>query len=212
MSALRRGLQGLALGGGILGALVYFRSSDDRPTRIERDTPAIAPLPVDLAAPGRRPVTPAEAAGPASDGERRRIVLLNNEAAELLQAGRLERAVELFQTCLEAFPEDELFVRNLAEALARLARAHHDERRFDLAVAELQRVLEIAPDREDAASLREVLERWRKEAELAGGETTDSSRYFELTYDASREDVLHHSGEVLASLERSYGVDRKSVV
>lgn len=209
MNALRRGLQGLILVLGALGAFFWARARGAGAGSIDsadsggvlEGAPAL--IAVDQ---GRRRAL--EQAPGAHDPARTAAVLANNEAALLLEQGELARALALFETCHAAYPEDVVFTRNLAEALARLARSHYQERRLELCVAELERALALAPEREDADVLRTVLERWRKEAELALGETTDSSRYFELTYDAQRGDVLHRSAEVLARLEGSYGVLR----
>lgn len=203
MALLRRSLLLGALVLGALGALAFLREGGppSAPPVVEEPV-VVQPYPAPGSPRGRRPAT--LAAEPVSP-ERRAAVARNNEAAELLQADELERAAALFEECHAAFPDEDVFRRNLAEALARLARRRYDERELADAVSTLERVLGLAPEREDAGALREILARWRKEAELAAEETTDSSRYFELSYDARREDVLHRSGEVIAALERAYG-------
>lgn len=211
MKTIGRALRWAGVGLGLVGALLWLHSLEsaaergDEPREAEASRP---PLPIELAPAGPRRVAPRPGA-PQLDPRRTPVVLDNNEAARLLEAGELESAVALFRSCHEAYPADDVFARNLAEALARLARAHYQERRLERAVAELEETLALDPGREDAESLGAVLERWRNEAALAGGETTDRSIYFELSYDAAREDVLHHAPEVLASLERSYGVLRE---
>lgn len=203
---LRRVLQGLALALGAAGAALWMRAqrSFPAPPPAQAEEPAPEGPPLAAFELGRRRLVPQPGSGP-RDPERVSLVLLNNEAADLLDAGDLEAAVERFERCHAARPDDAVFASNLAEALARLARRHRDERRMALAAEELARVLELAPGREDAAALADTLARWRKEAELSLGETTDASRYFELTYDAGRDDVLHRSARVLAVLERDYG-------
>lgn len=211
MKALGRALRWVLVGLGLAGGALWLHSLESAPEPDERAPSTGAPpppAPIELGPAGPRRALPRPDAALA-DARRTAIVLDNNEAARLLEAGALESAVALFRGCHAAYPEDEVFARNLAEALARLARAHYQERRLERAVAELEETLALDPGREDAEALRAVLERWRGEAALAGGETTDRSLFFELSYDAGREDVLQHAPEVLASLERSYGVLRE---
>lgn len=133
-------------------------------------------------------------------------VQLNNEATGKLADGELEAAVELFERCHAAQPERDVFRRNLAEALVRLARHEHDvEHELAPAIEHLARAIELVPDREDTDSMRAVLERWKKEAELESNHATDLSLYFELSYDSERADILADSQAVLDHLERAYG-------
>lgn len=114
---------------------------------------------------------------------------LNEEAIAALEAGNLELAVQLFEECLAAVPKEVVFANNLAEALARLARAQRDSGEFELEVpiATLQRAVDLAPQREDLARL---LERWKKEAQTEEEFWTDETAHFLLSYDGERQELL----------------------
>jgi tetratricopeptide (TPR) repeat protein len=145
----------------------------------------------------RRPVGTA----PGEDPERaakRGWVEANNRANALLDAGELEAAVELFARCFAAVPTDDVFRRNLAEARFRLATRLNAEHELALAIDELARAVEVAPER---AELVELLARWRRELELAAGDTVALGSYFKVEYDDSRADIVQHAQEVLDFLE-----------
>lgn len=131
-------------------------------------------------------------------------VELNNEATTDLAAGDLALAVEKLERCLAAEPENTIYAGNLAESLVRLARAEHDRGQLASAIEHLARAVELGREREDAEVLARILERWRREFELASDDWTEGSSRFELTYDTDREDILHHSHEILELLERAY--------
>ena len=204
----------LLLAGG-LGAFFWLRM---------RDEDAVVPVPEEQAqavqqpsirpSTGRQPLDElpvAEDAAPQtfarpSDRPPRNWIEQNNEATRLLKAGELLRAVELLEGCHAAVPEEDAFRRNLAEACVRLARHEHDvEGELDAAVAHLERAIEVGHDRRDVQALRDLLERWRREADVGRDHWTDSSLYFELSYDAERADILSAAQEVLDHLERCYG-------
>ena len=145
---------------------------------------------------GSEPVPAASALAP--------FVELNNEAITNLTSGELAVAVEKFERCLAAEPDNATFAGNLAEALVRLARSEHDRGELEPAIAHLARAIELGRARADAEVLARILERWRRELELGRDDWTESSSRFELTYDTDRDDILHHSHEVLEHLERSY--------
>lgn len=144
------------------------------------------------------PVEPGDAEGADSWAE------LNNRATLELAEGRLAVAVEMLERCHAASPEDDVFRRNLAEALVRLARAKAEERRLEAAIRSLERALVLAPDREDADLLARIAQRWRREVEVEEEHWTEDSDLFELSYDTRRVDILHRSQEVLDHLEESY--------
>ena len=122
----------------------------------------------------------------------------NNRARLLLDEGRLAEAVELFAGCHDAVPEDDVFRRNLAEALFRLANRTHEAAELEAAILRLERAVEVAPERDELARL---LDRWRKELKLAEGDTFSPGNYFRVEYDGERGDLLKHNQEVLDFLE-----------
>ena len=128
----------------------------------------------------------------------------NNAATALLAEEEYERAIEGFEACHLANPDHAVFRLNLVEALVRHARRLHDLGELAPAVRDLGRAVELGVEREDRDVLREVLARWEKELELERGHEERGSDLFELSYDTSRTDLLHHSQEVLDHLERVY--------
>ncbi len=133
---------------------------------------------------------------------------INNRAIEELAAGELERAVELLESCVEGEPERDVFRLNLAEALARLARARRAEGgQPGDGIELLERAFELAPDRE---GLEDRLGQWRREAEVEGGFWREGSASFELSYDGERAELLHESHRVLDTLEAAYGELREA--
>jgi tetratricopeptide (TPR) repeat protein len=156
---------------------------------------------------GRHPLFPEPQAAPAPEiapAPRSPTSEKNERATHLLAEGKLEDAVALFEQCLAAEPTREVFAGNLAEALVRLARAEHDRGALAAAVEHLARAIELAPAREDVATLQKILERWKRELELGADDWTEGSSRFELSFDTTRSDILHHSHEVLEHLEESY--------
>jgi tetratricopeptide (TPR) repeat protein len=146
-------------------------------------------------------------ASPASDPVRDAhvaLVELNNEATNDLARGELALAVDKFARCVAAEPENKVFAGNLAEALIRLARAEHERGELAPAVEHLARAIELVPAREDRDGLERVLARWKRELELGADDWSEESSRFELAFDTDRQDLLHHSHEVLEHLERSY--------
>lgn len=128
----------------------------------------------------------------------------NNEATELLAQEEFERAIEAFGACHAANPEHAVFRLNLVEALVRYARRLHDAGELPAAVEHLARAVELGTEREDHDALRDLLARWRQELEVEQGHEERGSDLFQLSYDTSRSDLLHHSQEVLDHLERVY--------
>jgi tetratricopeptide (TPR) repeat protein len=139
------------------------------------------------------------------EGVKQRWVERNNEATRRLAEGKLAEAIEIFELCHDALPDEAAFRRNLAEALIRLAREEYRETgMLPDALAHLERAIELAPDREDIETLREILGRWRDERALSLYQLTELSLYFEFSYDASRDDILEHSGQAIWLLDSSY--------
>jgi tetratricopeptide (TPR) repeat protein len=138
-----------------------------------------------------------------ADDPRAEFVERNNRAIEALEAERFHEAVSELDACLGAFPEDEVFRANLAEALARRARWRHDEPGMGLALAipDLERAVELAPEREELAPL---LERWRREAQLRAAFAQYDSLQFELVFDGGRQSILEGAQRVIDTLEEAY--------
>jgi len=135
---------------------------------------------------------------------RQRWVELNNEATSDLTAGELEAAVAKFERCLAADPASAVFRGNLVEGLVRLAKLEHERGTLDAAIEHLARAVELGRERADHAALENILARWRRELELVREDWTEGSDRFELSFDKDRQDLLHHSHEVLEQLEESY--------
>jgi tetratricopeptide (TPR) repeat protein len=146
---------------------------------------------------------PGLSALPGNDGDQ--WARRNDDAIEALVLGELERAVELFERCLEANPEQDVFAKNLAEALARLARraAQEDPGALDMAIALLERALELDGTRDD---LHALLARWKAALEAEGEFWTDETAHFILSYDGERTELLKHGyTEITRLLEDVYG-------
>lgn len=131
-----------------------------------------------------------------------RFADLNNRAIELLNEGDLDRAIELFETCQAGEPDEPVFRRNLAEALARGAlRDYELERPCGRCLESLERALELAPHRDD---IQKLLEHWTKEMELERDYWRESSLHFDLAYDGEKRELVWGSGRILNELEDAY--------
>lgn len=129
----------------------------------------------------------------------------NNEATRLLSAGELRAAVELFRACVEEVPGEEVYRRNLCEALIRLARYEvTEEYALEAGIAGLEEALALEVEREDRAGLERLLERWRQEWEISKDDLVEPSLYFQLVYDPKRDDLLYRAHEVMDLLDRAY--------
>jgi hypothetical protein len=155
---------------------------------------------------GRRAILPlrTETLVPAAAGVELRWAHENRDAIAALDAGELEKAVQMFERCRAAVPGEPVFARNLAEALARLAvdeeeRGTAEERA--LALVHLARAAELAPDRADIAKR---LGQMRKLVESEEGFAVEASDHFELSYDGARTDLLWSSFEIVKVLESAY--------
>jgi tetratricopeptide (TPR) repeat protein len=188
-------LAGLALAGW------WASRSGDAPPADPEPAPVVEPQP-DVAP--RRPVEDAQASpGGAANDALREWRELNAEAVACLRRDELERAVELLERCVDAVPDQPVFRSNLAEALARLARsAYEGPAGLEVAVEHLSRALEVDPERVD---LEPLLERWKRELEVAAGHFSELGQYFEISYDAERLDILNSSQLVIDTLELDYG-------
>ncbi len=166
----------------------------------ERSQPTLVPeaVPVEVSSGATQGVQATPAAGIGA-----RWSELNSLAIEALEAGRFEEAIELFEECLAAEPSEPVFATNLAEALARRARAIHAETaQLELPISLMERAVELAPARADLA---ELLARWRKLAAAEAEFWTDETAHFTLSYDGDRGQILNHGHDVLTSgLEAAY--------
>ncbi len=198
LAALAAALAALAAGAFLVGPRL----------RTEEPAPAPAPEPSPAAeAPraNRRALFPEpRAAGAAALEPVSPWVELNNEATLLLAQGELALAVEAFERCVAGDPTHDVFARNLVEALVRLARSEHEQGELASATLHLERAIELGGEREDLETLRAILDRWRREAEVERDHWVQDSELFELSYDTQRADILRRWHEVLAHLEHTY--------
>ena len=154
----------------------------------------------------RRAILPlrTESVVPAAPGVEVRWANLNREAIAALDGGELEKAVEMFERCRVAVPQEPVFGKNLAEALARLA-VREDEagtpQERARSIEHLARAAALAPDREDIARR---LVQMRRLAQSEEGFTVETSEHFELSYDGARTDLLWSSFEIVKVLEIAY--------
>lgn len=175
-------------------------TSEGNPTTAPGD-PATPPETSPGAADDGAVLAPQEVA-PVAGGVAREWVEENARAIEALEAGELERAIELLDGCLAANPDHAVFRANLAEVLARAAIREHDvDPHCRVCRDRLARACALAPERADLARL---LERWRGEAEVEGRFWRESSLHFDLSYDGERGDLLWGSTRLLDELERAY--------
>lgn len=186
------------------GAAAWYLSGLDNapePARGPREPAVLEPEPdpagrVSL---GNATLTPTAS----SAGIPRRLAELNREAIGALEAGNHARAIALFEECLAGAPDEPVFARNLAEALARAAREDYADRaRREAGLAALERATLLDPSRADLASL---LERWRRQSEAEADFWTDESTHFQLSYDGNRTELLHRGQRaMLDTLEEAY--------
>jgi len=149
--------------------------------------------------------TVAAAPGLPGGGIDARWTELNERAIQALEAGEFESAVKLFEECHEGEPSEPAFAANLAEALARWARALQEvgEVGLEIPIAHLERALILAPGRSGLAGL---LERWKKQALAEAEFWTDESLHFRFSYDGGRSDLLLRGYyQLSAALEEAYG-------
>lgn len=169
----------------------------------EQVTPAEEPPQASL--PGAQAETsPSQEPPPESAPRGSRWSELNVSAIAALEAGDLERAVELFEQCHAGSPDERVFAANLAEALARLARRDYAaDAELGPAIERLERALLLDAGREDLAA---QLERWRKLATTEEGFWTDETAHFRLSYDGARSELLERGYGILTqALEQAYG-------
>jgi hypothetical protein len=167
--------------------------------------PAPAPVVPDLVS-ERRPVpvaaAPAQRPTEQPKGVPAAWAAKNHDAIVALEAGEIERAIELFEECIAALPAEPKFKLNLAEALTRLALRDHERRApCQPCIEMLERAVALAPERTELA---ELAARWKREAQVEQGFWSESSLHFELSYDGARSDLLWGSTRILNELEKAY--------
>ncbi len=188
-------------------AVGYFaaRHFSEPPAAAPEEAPRQAPV-APVASPGRGMVE-GEVENPRpKSGVAIRWIEKNNAARELLGQGRIAEAVALFEECHAAEPGSDVFRRNLAEALARLATKVKDEEGdLEAGIDQLRRATGLAPEREDLVRL---LARWEKELELEADHRLEGGAYFDISFDVGRRDLLHNSEDVRDVLEEAYALLR----
>ena len=127
---------------------------------------------------------------------------LNERGVEAMRARDFRAAVDAFERCAEAVPDEPVYRANLARALASLALvAREEERSLAEALVHLRRAVQLAVDDEQLAAL---LERWTREAEVEEPFSSFDSDYFQLSFDGERTELLHASQRFLDRLESAY--------
>ncbi|MBI5362120.1 MAG: hypothetical protein HZA53_03005 [Planctomycetes bacterium] len=199
------GLAALALTG--VGAWRLFAGDDAPPPTPQKPAPRYEPDPDDRPRvresliTGLPPQTPQSL--PAGRVEERWHAS-NKAGIQALDAGEYDRAVQLFEDCRAANPDEKVFAQNLAEALARAASRELDAGSAEArqaALLKLRRAHELAPERADiAARLAQV----EKLAESEQGLWTDTSEHFELAYDGERRELLWSAAQITTELEAAY--------
>lgn len=198
------GIGVLALAG--IGGFAWFSWSNraDAPEAVQAEAEPQTIEPVRSS--GRRAILPLRTETPvsAAAGVDVRWAEMNRDAIAALDGGDLEKAVLLFDRCRAAVPDEPVFAKNLAEALARLA-VREDESggpaERALALEHLARAAELAPDRQDIARR---LEQMRRLASSEEGFAVETSEHFELSFDGARQDLLWTSFEIVKTLENAY--------
>jgi len=179
------------------------------------DEPAATPAITQPRSSSRRAVVDPDAASPGAtvvDGTAP-WVRANNAGVAALEAGDLDGAVDAFEEALDLVEDeadatitddDRSLVRgNATEAFARRARARWDAGAHDDAIDELDRGVELSPEREDLAGL---LERWRREREVEREFASYGSLRFELSYDGDVDDIVAGGAQrAVELLEAAYG-------
>jgi len=158
----------------------------------------------ELAVEAPRAVTPAtpEPATGASAAELART--RNKRALDALERGELRLAIDLLEQCTELDPNEQVFVHNLAEALARLAVREHEAeepQRRAAALETLARARRLHPERAD---LERVLARWQKSADTEKDFWRKQTEHFELSFDGTRDELMWGTAPLENELESAY--------
>ncbi|MFT5050809.1 MAG: hypothetical protein ACI8QZ_002214 [Chlamydiales bacterium] len=128
----------------------------------------------------------------------------NTQGVDALDAGDLDLAVTLFEGCVAGGPDEPIFQRNLAEALARRAavgRTAGDVELRERSMLDLVRAIELDPARTD---LTEFLARWRKSAEAEHDFWRKQTDHFEFSFDGTRDELMWGTAPLENELEAAY--------
>lgn len=190
----------LALVLGLVAALVH--TALERPPAPPVAPPEPPPI-VDFSMGERRAVLLDDREGAKVQGDAPWIEA-NNAGVALLDEGDVAAAIERFEFALTVLGDaDGIVARsNLAEALARSARASVEARAWDAALASLERAVELDPERSDLAAW---LERLRDQRAIEGDFASYSSQRFELSFDGERSAILGGAQRAIDVLEAAYG-------
>ncbi len=197
------GLLALFASAGLLGFLIArLRSAAAPPAAGAALAAPAPPTPPSASFGPRRALEVPEPVGIPADAAARHWVEVNNRARELLEQGDCEEAVRLFDACRQGDPSEDIFRRNLAEALLRCADLKHESGDLEQAILDLARAAELAPERSELATL---LARWRNAAELSANDVGSRGSYFCIEHDPEREDLVQHVQEIFNFLEGGGG-------
>lgn len=218
----------LLIGSILLGGLFYFMTRE-RLAVAEGAEPAMltlalgapespgvagasaAPSPGTAAAEALREDQPT-AASMASAGIGRQWLERNETGIAALKDGKPALAVGLFESCVEAYPEEQVFARNLAialEALARLRQESDEEVERAESLELLARAIELYPGEDQEAldlraRLRQRLQRWRSAGAAEEDFLDDGHVHFQLSYDGDSGSLRSAAPWILEQLESAY--------
>lgn len=133
--------------------------------------------------------------------------LRNNAALDILKAGDMAHALAEFEACHAARPDNPIFLRNLVETMARIARGLWSQGDRQEAIWKLEDAIELAqklPEADRRDDLALLLERWQREFAVEAEFWQDMSIHFELSYDARHQDLVTGYQEVLDRAEAAY--------
>jgi hypothetical protein len=135
-------------------------------------------------------------------------VPLNDEAVAAMERREYGEAVRMLERCIAGDPDEPVFERNLAFALAGLALQLYDsDRREDRAQAmELQlRAMELLrEDLEQHEAMSARYDRWRRAAAAEEGFLDDGGEHFQVSYAGEREALRALVPGILSELEAIY--------
>lgn len=198
MSARPVILASLALTVLTLALLTWLSGADGnpalRPLPLEEEPEMLAPVPPVRTA----PEPPAEPATPSWND-------VNERGIAALDVGDLQAAILAFEACHAADPDEEVFSRNLAEALTRAAVEQHDEADSEegrlAGIQLLERAVALDPSR---SKLPLLLGRWKRSAAAEEGFYVEFTQHFRLSYDLDRGEVRGEIQQVSQLLEEAY--------
>lgn len=188
---------------GVVATLAVTWSGGDPAVEPQRQTGEGAPAPAPVSVPDTDPGPTYQA--PSVPEVRTRWSDVNDAGIAALERGEHEAAIRAFEGCLEAEPHEDVYARNLAEALARAAVRQHDdagsqEERL-AAIQLLERATRLDPSRE---RLVQLLGRWKRSAATEEGFYVHRTEHFEVSFDLDRGEVRGEIEQVGLLLEDAY--------